>query len=70
MWWGTNGTMYRLYENGILIDEQILDDHTPNAQSAITAIHGKPIGTYEYHCELLNDAGTTSSEKMVVKVTQ
>ncbi|KAA1183496.1 sugar-binding protein [Paenibacillus sp. B2(2019)] len=70
IWWGTNGTMYRLYENGILIDEQILDDHTPSAQSAITAIHGKPIGTYEYHCELLNDAGTTSSEKMVVKVTQ
>ncbi|OPA75124.1 hypothetical protein BVG16_21170 [Paenibacillus selenitireducens] len=70
MWWGTNGTTYRLYENGILIDTQKLNDHTPNAQSAITAIHDKPIGTYEYQCELVNEAGTTSSEKMVVKVTK
>jgi len=70
MWWGTNGTIFRLYENGILIDTQILNDHTPNAQSAITVIHGKQTGTYEYHCELVNDAGITSSAITVVKVTK
>jgi hypothetical protein len=68
MWWGTNGTTYRLYENGILIDTQVLNDHTPNAQTTITDIHDKSVGTYEYRCELLNDAGVTSSEKMIVKV--
>lgn len=70
MWWGTNGTTYRLYENGILIDTQVLSDKSPNAQSAITDIHDKPIGMYEYQCELTNDSGATSSEKMMVIVTK
>ncbi|WMT42151.1 chitinase N-terminal domain-containing protein [Paenibacillus sp. D2_2] len=68
MWWGTNGTTYRLYENGILIDTQVLNDRTPNAQTTTTDIYDKSVGTYEYRCELLNDAGVTSSEKMIVKV--
>ena len=70
MWWGTNGTTYRLYENGILIDTLVLSDKSPNAQSVITDIHDKPIGTYEYQCELTNDSGATSSEKMIVIVTK
>lgn len=70
MWWGTNGTTYRLYENGILIDTQVLNDRTPNAQTTITVIHDKPVGTYEYRCELANDSGATSSEKMIVVVTK
>jgi hypothetical protein len=70
MWWGNNGTTYRLYENGILIDTQVLSDKSPNAQWAITDIHDKPVGTYEYQCELTNDSGATSSEKMIVIVTK
>ncbi|WP_158560753.1 DUF7594 domain-containing protein [Paenibacillus contaminans] len=68
MWWGTNGTTYRLYENGVLIDTQTLSDRSPQAQSAMTAIQGRQAGTYEYRCELVNEAGMTSSETRTVKV--
>ncbi|BBH20281.1 hypothetical protein Back11_16260 [Paenibacillus baekrokdamisoli] len=70
MWWGTNGTTYRLYENGVLVDTQTLNNQTPQAQSAVSAIRGKPIGTYEYQCQLENDAGTSFSDIMIVKVTK
>ena len=68
MWWGTNGSTYRLYENDVLIDTQALDNKTPQAQSAITEIRDKPAGTYEYWCELVNDGGTVSSGKITVIV--
>jgi hypothetical protein len=68
MWWGMNGSTYRLYENGVLIDMQTLADETPHAQSAVTEIRDKPAGTYEYRCELVNEAGVTSSRTMIVNV--
>lgn len=70
MWWGTNGTTYRLYENGVLIDEQTLAERTPSAQSAVTSIGGRPVGRYEYRAELANEAGVTASDKIVVNVTE
>ncbi|OPH55988.1 hypothetical protein BC351_29270 [Paenibacillus ferrarius] len=70
MWWGTNGTTYRLYENGVLIYTQELTDQTPSAQSAVTVAANKAIGTYAYRAELVNNAGATSSDTMVVKVTK
>lgn len=69
LWWGTNATEYRLYENGELIDTQSLTAATPGAQSATTSLAGKPVGVYEYRCELANAAGVTSSEKLSVSVT-
>lgn len=68
MWWGTNGSMYRLYENDVLIDTQTLSDQTPQAQTVVTEVRDKPAGTYEYRCELVNEAGITSSKSMTVKV--
>jgi len=70
MWWGTNGTTYRLFENGVLIDTKPLTAQSPQAQSAATAIHDRPVGVYEYEVELVNDAGTTVGEPLVVHVTK
>ena len=70
MWWGTNAGEYRLYENGTLVDTQVLNASTPGAQSAVTSLEGRAPGTYEYRGELINAAGTTSGETIVVTVTK
>ncbi|ASA26316.1 G-D-S-L family lipolytic protein [Paenibacillus donghaensis] len=68
MWWGTNGTTYRLYENSVLIDTQTLTANSPNALSAVTVITNRTAGIYEYRVELVNSAGTTESAVMNVTV--
>lgn len=68
MWWGTNATEYRLYENGQLIDVKPLSESTPGAQNAVTTITGKAKGTYTYRCELVNAAGVTWSDTITVVV--
>lgn len=68
MWWGTNGTTYKLYENGQLIDTQLLQKTTPNAQSAVTYMKGKAPGTYTYQGELINAAGASFSTWITVQV--
>jgi hypothetical protein len=70
MWWGINGTTYHLYENGILIYTHALTKNTPNAQFAEITVSNRAKGTYEYRAELINSAGVTSSEKMILKVTK
>ncbi|QTH45379.1 heparinase II/III family protein [Cohnella sp. LGH] len=69
MWWGNNGTSYKLYENGTLIASSTLTDGSPNAQVALTAIHDRPNGTYVYTCELTNGYGTTLCDPHSVVVT-
>ncbi|WP_337034608.1 S8 family serine peptidase [Paenibacillus illinoisensis] len=68
LWWGTNATEYRLYENDQLIDTQALNAATPYAQSAVSTISGRSSGTYKYRAELINSAGITSTETITVKV--
>ncbi|MBD0384398.1 chitinase N-terminal domain-containing protein [Paenibacillus sedimenti] len=70
MWWGTNGTTYRLYENGVLIDTQNLSDRTPSAQEAVSTIANKAKGNYEYRAELVNFAGVVSSDSIMIQVTK
>ncbi|MDQ0060495.1 hypothetical protein J2T14_002667 [Paenibacillus harenae] len=70
MWWGTNGSEYRLYENGVLIDTKPMTEATPNAQEALTNISGRAPGVYEYRAVLINAAGETSSETITITVKQ
>jgi len=68
MWWGTNATEYRLYENDVLIDTQALTNTSPRMQSAVTKIHDRAPGTYEYYAEWINAAGVTQSDRIQVRV--
>ncbi|NGZ74684.1 rhamnogalacturonan lyase family protein [Saccharibacillus alkalitolerans] len=68
MWWGTNATEYRLYENGELIDTQSLQARTPGAQSAVTRVSDRAPGTYEYEGVLSSAAGETRTSKIAVTV--
>ena len=70
LWWGTNGSEYKLYENGVLVDDQALTAATPSAQHAETVVTGRAVGTYEYKAEWINSAGATVSDTIVVKVTK
>ncbi|MDR6555077.1 Ig-like domain-containing protein [Paenibacillus qinlingensis] len=70
MWWGVNGTTYNLYENGTLIYTQALTNNSPTAQSALNVAVNKAKGTYVYRAELVNYAGATSSDTMIVNVTK
>ncbi|WES63017.1 fibronectin type III domain-containing protein [Microbacter sp. GSS18] len=68
LWWGTNGTLYRLYEDGVLIDEQELVAASPDAQHVSTYVVGRGPGTYTYVAEFSNAAGATSSKELTVRV--
>ncbi|MEK0317919.1 Ig-like domain-containing protein [Cohnella sp. 56] len=68
LWYGENGSVYKLYENDALIDTQSLANASPAAQSAVTAISGRADGTYRYRAELINGSGKTTSETLVVTV--
>ncbi|WP_283252714.1 hypothetical protein [Actinotalea sp. K2] len=68
LWWGQNGTTYRLYENGTLIHSQLLTDATPAAQRVAVPVTGRTNGTYVYTGELVNAAGTTATQPHTVTV--
>lgn len=70
LWWGTNGSEYRLYENGVLIDTKPLNEATPNEQKDVITITGKEPGSYEYRAVLINATGETNSETITVTVKQ
>ncbi|WP_159887442.1 OmpL47-type beta-barrel domain-containing protein [Paenibacillus puerhi] len=70
MWWGTNGSEYRLYENGQLIETKPLAVASPAAQQAVTALTGRQPGKYEYKAELVNGSGSTFSETITVNVVK
>ncbi|WP_201292576.1 ExeM/NucH family extracellular endonuclease [Cellulomonas citrea] len=68
LWWGQNGTRFRLYENGVLVGEVKLSDHTPLAQVAQVHLSGRVNGTYVYTGELVNAKGTTATSTLTVRV--
>ncbi|MEK3884665.1 DNRLRE domain-containing protein [Paenibacillus sp. PL2-23] len=66
---GNNGAVYRLYENGRLLDTVLLADESSGIQTAQTIIPGRANGTYTYTCELANQHGSSSCETLTITVT-
>lgn len=70
LWWGQNGSSFRLYENGALVSSVPLSYGGVSPQQARIPIAGKTNGTYVYTGELVNSKGITSTTSVTVKVTQ
>ncbi len=68
LWWGSNASAYRLYENGRLVAERTLTPATPGAQQVVEAITGRVDGEYVYTAELVNSKGTTATAPLTVTV--
>jgi arabinogalactan endo-1,4-beta-galactosidase len=68
MWWGTNATAYRFFEDGSLVAEGPLVAATPAAQSATLPVVGRAKGSHTYRVEFVNAAGATSSKTLTVTV--
>ncbi|SIT89757.1 Ig-like domain-containing protein [Microbacterium sp. RU33B] len=68
LWWGTNATSYRVFEDGVLLDEGSLTAATPLSQRVTTRVAARTPGTHSYRVELVNAAGVTSSGDLMVQV--
>ena len=69
LWWGENGSLFKLYRDGELVAKVPLTMMTPGAQRAVVDIADLPNGTYVFTGELLNSKGTTATQPLTVKVT-
>lgn len=70
IWWGQNGTLAELIENGKTVESVILTDNSPSAQSYTFNVTGKANGTYEYQVKISNKFGSTLSNTVKYTVTQ
>jgi len=68
LWWGTNATSYRVFENGVLLTQGALEAKTPTAQRVAVPVTGRPAGTHTYRVEFVNAAGVTASRPVAVTV--
>lgn len=68
MWWGTNATSYRLYEDGMLISEGDMVANSPAAQRVTVPVADRAVGKHTYRVEFVNAAGSTQSKTLTVAV--
>lgn len=68
LWWGTNATSYRVFEDGRVVAEGDLVARTPKAQRASYAASGLSRGSHVFTVEFRNAAGTTTSKPLTVPV--
>ncbi|MFD0587192.1 S8 family serine peptidase [Paenibacillus sp. GCM10027627] len=69
IWWGNNGSSWKLIENNVVIHHAALTDNSPQSQTASYAFTNKAAGTYVYKVEVTNKYGTTSSSTVTVVVS-
>ncbi|RLK48964.1 glycosyl hydrolase 53 family protein [Microbacterium telephonicum] len=70
MWWGTNATAYRFFQDGALVAEGTLSPRTPQAQRAVLPVTAATPGRHVYRVEFVNAAGSTTSAPLIVTVTK
>jgi arabinogalactan endo-1,4-beta-galactosidase len=68
MWWGTNATSYRLYEDGVLLLEGALAASSPAAQRVTVPVADRAVGKHTYRVEFVNAAGSSESKTLTVTV--
>lgn len=68
MWWGTNATSYRLYEDGVLLTEGSVVANSPAAQRVSVPVTGRSVGKHTYRVEFVNAAGSSESKALTVTV--
>ncbi|MCS3442734.1 glycosyl hydrolase 53 family protein [Microbacterium phyllosphaerae] len=68
MWWGTNATSYRLFEDGVLLKEGSIIAKSPAAQRVSVAVDGRSVGKHTYRVEFVNAAGSAESKVLTVTV--
>ncbi len=69
LWWGENGSLFKLYQDGVLVSSKTLVMATPGAQKTVVEIAGLKNGTYRFTGELVNSKGATATQALTVKVT-
>jgi chitinase len=70
MWWGENGSQWKLYVNGKLAESGRLSRQSPKAQQATAELMLAEKGPTEIKVVLCNDYGCTESEPVVVTVAK
>lgn len=69
LWWGENGSLFKLYRDGEFVAKVPLTVSSPGMQHAVVDIEGLPNGTYVFTGELLNSKGTSATRPLTVTVT-
>jgi hypothetical protein len=70
LWRGENGSLFKLYQDGVLVAKVPLTfSSAGGAQHASVDIIGLKNGTYVFTGELLNSKGKTATQSLTVKVT-
>ena len=70
LWWGQNGSLFRLYREGELVGSVPLTmAAAPGPQRAVVDVAGLPNGTHRFTGELVNSKGVTATLPLTVTVT-
>ncbi|WP_022919045.1 DUF1349 domain-containing protein [Ruania albidiflava] len=69
LWWGANASRVELYENGALVAVEDLVAAGPTAQSVTFPVQGRANGEYTYTAVLRNSQGSSTTEPLLVRVT-
>lgn len=69
MWWGENGSIVKLEENGTIISTTSVIANSPQAQHGEFNLTNKSSGNYSYRVLLCNEITCTASDTKLIHVT-